>query len=475
MRVLAIFGPTAVGKTAVAIATAELLRERGEDPVAVTCDAIQVYRGLETLSGAATPAERTRLEHRLLGFVDVDGGVQRRPLRHAWPTPRSTSCWPRGAARSSSAAPGLYLRAALADLDLRPPVPAGVRAEVEREIAERGSEALHAELDPDVAATVHPSDRKRIARLHRAAARRHRSATGERAAVDRRAAPPDPAGRPDGRPRASLTRRIDARVEEMVAAGRRRGGACRRLTRGASRTARAALGFEELLAGDVEAVKRAHRAYARRQLTWMRKMPGVELIDRTGRADAEVAAEIVAGARLMDLGDTCAVAESMNPPGQAGAGVSGSSSPLDPSRVAPPEVREVAGAGQRLRDRRARRAALGADAERVRRLCEPHFGVGSDGILLLSPAERPAPRRRAADLQPRRLRGRALGQRRPAGGALPAARRLDRRGRVHDPHQGRARFAPTITGAGHGDDGDGQGLGDLRRLSLRAAPTARGR
>ncbi|MDP9228428.1 MAG: hypothetical protein M3M99_05170, partial [Actinomycetota bacterium] len=70
---------------------------------------------------------------------------------------------------------------------------------------------------------------------------------------------------------------------------------------GASRTARAALGFEQLLAegGDgpspqaVEAIKAAHRSYARRQLTWMRRMEGVTLIDRGGRGDDEVAAELV--------------------------------------------------------------------------------------------------------------------------------------------------------------------------------------
>ena len=70
VKVLALFGPTAVGKTGVAIEVAELLRERGEDPVAVNCDSIQVYRGLETLSGAATEEERARLEHRLLSFVE---------------------------------------------------------------------------------------------------------------------------------------------------------------------------------------------------------------------------------------------------------------------------------------------------------------------------------------------------------------------------------------------------------------------
>ena len=69
-EVIAIFGPTAVGKTGVAIELAALLRERGEEPVAVSCDAIQVYRGLEVLSGAPSASERELLEHRLVGFVD---------------------------------------------------------------------------------------------------------------------------------------------------------------------------------------------------------------------------------------------------------------------------------------------------------------------------------------------------------------------------------------------------------------------
>ena len=71
MQVLAIFGPTAVGKTGVAIEVAELLRSRGEDPVAVSCDAIQVYDGLDVLSGAPTAAERARLEHRLVDLGAV--------------------------------------------------------------------------------------------------------------------------------------------------------------------------------------------------------------------------------------------------------------------------------------------------------------------------------------------------------------------------------------------------------------------
>ena len=118
-----------------AIATADRLRERGEDPVAVSCDALQVYRGLETLSGAATPEERSRLEHRLVGFVDVTGEFSAgrfATLAHA----EIDQLLAEGRRPIVVGGAGLYLRAALADLDLRPPVPAGVRAEVEREIAD---------------------------------------------------------------------------------------------------------------------------------------------------------------------------------------------------------------------------------------------------------------------------------------------------------------------------------------------------
>jgi tRNA dimethylallyltransferase len=70
--IVALFGPTGVGKTSVAIALADRLRADGEDPVAVSADALQVYEGLEVLTGAATPAEQRRLEHRLLSFLPVD-------------------------------------------------------------------------------------------------------------------------------------------------------------------------------------------------------------------------------------------------------------------------------------------------------------------------------------------------------------------------------------------------------------------
>src|ERR1700720_3607639 len=71
MQVIAIFGPTGIGKTEVTVALARLLRAEGEDPVAVSADELQVYRGLEVLSGVATAAEQQALEHRLISFLPV--------------------------------------------------------------------------------------------------------------------------------------------------------------------------------------------------------------------------------------------------------------------------------------------------------------------------------------------------------------------------------------------------------------------
>jgi tRNA dimethylallyltransferase len=93
--------------------------------------------------------------------------------------------------------------------------------------------------------------------------------------------------------REQLYARIDARVDAMVAAGAIDEVRAAH-TFGASETARKALGFEELLAGDVDAMKRRTRNFAKRQLTWMRKLPNAEIVDVTGRAPGEVADELIA-------------------------------------------------------------------------------------------------------------------------------------------------------------------------------------
>ena len=290
MKVVAIFGPTATGKTAVAIALAERLRSWGEDPVAVSCDALQVYRGLETLTGAPTEAERARLEHRLVGIAEV--GEEFSAGRFAeLARAEIDSLLTANRRPIVVGGTGLYLRAALSELELRPPVPAAVRATVEAALATAGPEALHRELEPAVAAAVHPRDRKRIARaleLQRAGLEPPPADGGELWTARLRH-PTLLVGLVVDRD--ELAARIDARVDAMVAAGAA-GDARRAEAAGASRTARAALGFHELLRGDTDAVKREHRRYARRQLTWLRRLADVDLVDRSGRDDGAVAEQI---------------------------------------------------------------------------------------------------------------------------------------------------------------------------------------
>jgi tRNA dimethylallyltransferase len=221
----------------VAIALAELFRQQGEDPVAISCDALQVYEGLGTLTGMATEEERARLEHRLVGFVPVTKPFSvgdYMPLAHAEvDAALEAGRWP-----ILVGGTGLYLRAAIAELSL-------VKAPPGAEDSELWS-----------AETRHPTA---IFGLD----------------MDR----------------ARLYERIDARAEAIVAAGAAEEVA-RADAAGPSRTARKALGFDELLGGDLESMKKRSRNYARRQLTWMRKMAGVRTIDRTGKDDVEVAAEI---------------------------------------------------------------------------------------------------------------------------------------------------------------------------------------
>ena len=300
-EVIALFGPTGVGKTAVAVALAQRLRLSGEQPVAVSADALQVYAGLETLTGAAGAAQRALLEHRLLSFLPVEATFsagEYAELAHS----EIDGLLAEGRRPIVVGGTGLYLRAALTELSLRPPPPPGVRERWLAELRERGPGALHGVLAtraPQAAREIAPTDRQRIVRalelldagqslpggsdaggeneLWTTSTRRSTLLVG--LVMDR----------------ATLYRRIDARVDAMLAAGvveevRRAAGN----GRGASVTARKALGFEDLLAGDVEAMKRRTRNYARRQLTWMRKLAGIVVIDVGERALADVAGEIEA-------------------------------------------------------------------------------------------------------------------------------------------------------------------------------------
>jgi tRNA dimethylallyltransferase len=298
-EILALFGPTGVGKTAVALAVAQRLRARGEEPVAVSADALQVYRGLEVLTGAADAHERATLAHRMVSILDVTerfSVADYARLAHE----EIDGILQRGGTPIVVGGTGLYLRAALAELDLKPPPAPGVREALMAQLEDQGAAVMHARLAdraPAIAAVIDPGDRHRIVRaleLH------------AQGALD--AAPPASSQlwTSDTRhptrlvaltmDREALKRRIDERVDAMVAAGARE--EVQQAERvGASDTARKALGYAELLAGDVGAMKTRTRQYARRQLTWLRKLPAppVEHVDVTDRTADDVAAAILGG------------------------------------------------------------------------------------------------------------------------------------------------------------------------------------
>jgi len=292
--VLAIFGPTGVGKTALALALAERLRERGEQPVAVSADALQLYEGLPILTGAASAGERARLEHRLVGVLPITetcSAARYARMAHA----EIDAVLVAGGTPIVVGGTGLYLRAALAELDLAPPPPPELRERLLARAQTEGVAALHAELAravPRSAARIDPADRSRVIRALELL---------EMGALPERAGESELWTTATRHPtrlvalvmeREALYAAIDARVEAMLAAGAadevRAADAA-----GASATARKALGFDELLRGDVEAMKTRTRRYAKRQLTWLRKLPGAETVDVTGRSPDEVAASLL--------------------------------------------------------------------------------------------------------------------------------------------------------------------------------------
>jgi tRNA dimethylallyltransferase len=295
VEVLALFGPTGVGKTAIAIALAGLLRSRGEDPVAVSADALQVYVGLEILTGVASAAEQSALEHRLVSFLPLDASFsagQYAQLAHA----EIDELLAVGRRPIVVGGTGLYLRAALGELDLRPPPPEGSREHWTAELEQHGARALHArlaQLAPWAAERIEPNDGRRVVRaLELLDAGELEPPEGPSQLWSEELRHPTLLAGLTMR-REALYARIDARVERMLSAGAR-DEVLHANAAGASDTARQALGFQELLAGDVDTMKRRTRNYARRQLTWMRKLARVRLIDVTDRAATDVAEEILA-------------------------------------------------------------------------------------------------------------------------------------------------------------------------------------
>ncbi len=301
-RVIAVVGPTAAGKSGLAVALARALG--GE---VVNADSMQVYRGMDIGTAKLTLAERQGVPHHLLDLWDVRQTANvadyQRLARAA-----ITAITGRGRVPILAGGSGLYVRAALEDLAF-PGTDPRVRARLEAELDERGAGPLHTRLaaaDPAAAAAILPSNGRRIVRALEVIELTGRPFT---------ATLPDYAASVPARqlglklPRKELDRRIETRVDQMFAAGFE--DEVRRLEQAGlreGRTASRALGYQQLLrhlAGEwtldqarAETV-RATRRFARRQESWFRRDPRITWLGSTapdllGQALAAISSESAA-------------------------------------------------------------------------------------------------------------------------------------------------------------------------------------
>lgn len=319
--VVALFGATALGKTDVAVALAERL---GAD--VVVADSMQVYAGLPILTNQPDEAQRARARHHLVGFLPPQREFT--VAEYAAHAHRVIDdLLARGRAVVVEGGSGLYLRAALGGLDFAAPPDPALRAALEARWRLDPAAVVEElrRLDPESAARIDTANPRRVIRALEAALaeggpaderRTGRREAGSAEAEGRPAAqaPRDRLWRPAERyphrlvalapdaDREALKLRIEARVDAMLAGGAVDEVAAARGAGPFSRTALQAIGVRELcahldgelsLADAAARMKARTRALARRQLTWMRKLPAAALVPAAGRPPAAVAGDVL--------------------------------------------------------------------------------------------------------------------------------------------------------------------------------------
>ncbi len=299
--VILIVGPTAGGKSALALALAQQLPEHGE---IISADSMQVYRGMDIGTAKPTLAERQLVPHHLIDIVEPD-------------EPYSVDDWLSAALRLVEEIRGrgrrpiivggtnLYVKAFLEGLFDGSPPDQALRAQ----LAEWNTEQLHAEvsrIDPVIAERIHRNDRKRLTRaieVYRATGTPLSAWQSQWGSA---------ASRRDvlliglGWPVETINRRINARVRTMIEAGlveevRRLHGAGR-----LGRQAREALGYKQLIAAiegraalddAIERIKIETRRFARKQRTWLKSFrhhPGSLWIDCSDDPAQDIAGQVLA-------------------------------------------------------------------------------------------------------------------------------------------------------------------------------------
>jgi tRNA dimethylallyltransferase len=278
-------GPTAVGKTDLAL---DLAQRLGAE--IISADSRQVYRELDIGTAKPTVEQRRAVPHHLVDLLDPRERYNaERFAQDALSAMRELTA--RGRQALVVGGTGFYIEALMYGMSDLPPVDPDVEVQLSGQAAERGVPAMHARLaavDPETATRLQPNDRQRVLRalavfettgwplsaFHRARPRQARVRVPRYAVVTR--------------PREELYARISARTDAMVAAGlvdEVRGLASRY---GWEAQGLKALGYRQLrgfldetstLAEAVAQLKRDTRRYAKRQLTWFRRVPEAVWID----------------------------------------------------------------------------------------------------------------------------------------------------------------------------------------------------
>ena len=284
-KILAVVGPTASGKTALSVALARRL-----DGEIVSCDSMQIYRGMDVGTAKPTESERGGVPHHLLDVTDPTEPFSVNDYVEA-ANAAVGEILSRGKLPIFCGGTGLYLDAFLrGGLPETPGADPALRAQLTALAAARGGAYLHAELatvDPESAAAIHENNTRRVVR----ALEIYRLTGVPKSEWDRRSntLPARYNAAVIGLSfdsRSLLYERIDRRVDNMLANGLV--AECRALWESGifdrSPTAAAAIGYKELLpylrgecdlAAAAEEIKTATRRYAKRQLTWFSAKPYV--------------------------------------------------------------------------------------------------------------------------------------------------------------------------------------------------------
>lgn len=300
-RVLTVVGPTAVGKTAVAMALAQTYP--GE---IVSADSRQIYRGMDVGTAKPTPAEQKLVRHHLIDIVDPSQSYD--AVRFAADAEAAVSdIAARGLAPLVVGGTGFYVSSLFEGLFEGPGRDDALRARLAECAAAEGSAALHEQLaavDPASAERIHANDVSRVVR-----ALEVHASTGVPLSEWHAGPVRKPAFRARyvgiSLPRERLHERIDARVDAMMA-----GGLLDEIERlvssgvlSSGMPAANAVGYRELLPvveageGDVgsaiELIKRNTRRYAKRQMTWFRSVEGIEWFDLSGLTPDDAARAVL--------------------------------------------------------------------------------------------------------------------------------------------------------------------------------------